>query len=204
MIRILLIDNYDSFTYNLYDYILQCDAECVVVRNNATDLLDILHQNWSGVVLSPGPKTPQDAGKLLECIAVLIIIKIPILGVCLGHQALGEYFGATLVHAPQPRHGKTSILQHNENGIFKNVAQHTEVMRYHSLVLENIENTTFVVTARSTDDNCIMAMQHTTLPIVGIQFHPESILTAEGLKIIENWVYFLDTDWTDWTRIFVL
>jgi anthranilate synthase/aminodeoxychorismate synthase-like glutamine amidotransferase len=186
--RILLIDNYDSFTYNLYDYIVQCGATCLVVRNDATDLIDILYQNWDGVVLSPGPKTPKEAGKLIQCIEILIILKIPMLGICLGHQALGEYFGASLVHAPQPRHGKTSFLEHHQKGIFKGIAQNTVIMRYHSLVLENIGNTPFVITAHSTDDNCVMAIEHTELPIVGIQFHPESILTADGLKMIENWL----------------
>ena len=185
---ILLLDNYDSFTYNLYDYVAQTGMPCTVIRNDHADLLDLLkNSDWKGVILSPGPKTPQAAGFLMESVAILVQKKIPILGVCLGHQALGVYFGASLVRAPLPRHGKTSRIVHTANGIFEGITQATEVMRYHSLVIENVLPPLHI-TARSTDDHCIMAIRHETLPIIGVQFHPESILTADGLLLIRNWV----------------
>jgi anthranilate synthase/aminodeoxychorismate synthase-like glutamine amidotransferase len=186
--RILLIDNYDSFTYNLYDYVAQCGAACTVVRNDMTEEATIFEGSWDGVLLSPGPKTPQAAGKLMLFLAFFIKKQIPILGVCLGHEAIGQYFGASLVLAPQPRHGKTSPIQHSENGIFKQIKTPTDVMRYHSLVLESLENTPLIATAHSTDDGCIMALEHPDLPIWGVQFHPESILTKDGLLMIANWL----------------
>lgn len=193
--RILLIDNYDSFTYNLCDYVQQCGAICHVVRNDDAELSLILNtenvdlsKDWDAILLSPGPKTPQEAGFLTQAVAFFIQKKIPILGVCLGFQAIGQYFGASLIRAPQPRHGKTSRIIHTQNGLFQAIKQPTEVMRYHSLVLENLENTPLLVTARSTDDHCIMAFRHISLPILGVQFHPESILTSEGLMMIRNWL----------------
>jgi para-aminobenzoate synthetase component II len=186
--RILLIDNYDSFTYNLYDYVAQCGAACTVVRNDTTEVATVFEGSWDGVLLSPGPKTPQEAGKLMLFLEFFIKKQIPILGVCLGHEAIGQYFGASLVLAPQPRHGKTSPIKHSENGIFKQIKTPTDVMRYHSLVLESLENTPLIATAHSTDDGCIMALEHSDLPIWGLQFHPESILTKDGLLMIANWL----------------
>lgn len=193
--RILLIDNYDSFTYNLSDYVEQCGAICHVVRNDAAELSLILESgnaalrnNWDGILLSPGPKTPQEAGFLTAAVAFFIKTQMPILGVCLGFQAIGQHFGPSLIRAPQPRHGKTSRIIHTQTGLFEHISQPTEVMRYHSLILESIENTPLRVTARSTDDHSIMAFGHNSLPIVGVQFHPESILTSDGLTMIRNWV----------------
>jgi anthranilate synthase/aminodeoxychorismate synthase-like glutamine amidotransferase len=193
--KILLIDNYDSFTYNLSDYVQQCGAICHVVRNDDAQLSLILEEKdtalrnkWNGILFSPGPKTPQEAGLLAQAVAFFIQKKIPVFGVCLGFQAIGEYFGASLIRAPKPRHGKTSRIIHTQTGLFEHIKQPTEVMRYHSLILENLENTPLLVTARSTDDHCIMAFRHNSLPVLGVQFHPESILTSEGLTMIRNWL----------------
>jgi anthranilate synthase/aminodeoxychorismate synthase-like glutamine amidotransferase len=185
--RILLLDNYDSFTYNLYDYIAQTGAICTVIRNDAPNLPLYLREKWDGVVLSPGPKTPQDAGFLMDAVGFFVQKNTPLLGVCLGHQAIGQYFGAQLVAAPLPRHGKTSRIIHNNQGIFEGIPQATEVMRYHSLVLQNIKNP-LIITARSTDDHCVMGVRHQVQPIIGVQFHPESILTQAGLAMIHQWV----------------
>jgi anthranilate synthase component II len=192
---ILLIDNYDSFTYNLYDYVAQCGVDCTVMRNDARELQDIINQqpprqSWQGVILSPGPKTPHEAGLLMPALDFFVRQGTPLLGICLGHQAIGEYFGGRLVRAQAPMHGKTSLLEHSENGLFKNIAQHTEVMRYHSLRIEVGDDFPLLITARSTDDDCIMAFKHPSLPIDSLQFHPESILSTDGLAMIRNWVDF--------------
>ncbi len=184
---ILLIDNYDSFTYNLADYVQRCGAACTVLRNDSAELQAAFSEKWDGVLLSPGPKTPHDAGLLLESIAVFET-NTPILGVCLGLQAIGLYYGAVLQHAPLPRHGKTSMIAHNGSHLFENIASPTNVMRYHSLIIDSLEKTPLQITAKSLDDDLIMAIQHNTLPICGVQFHPESILTDAGLMMIKNWI----------------
>ncbi len=184
---ILLIDNYDSFTYNLADYVERCGAKCTVLRNDSPELLVAFAQKWQGVLLSPGPKTPHEAAFLLKAIAVFEKTT-PILGVCLGLQAIGMYYGAVLQKAPEPRHGKTSPIIHNNQLLFKDILSPTQVMRYHSLIITDLPQSPLEVTALSTDDNLIMAVQHRSLPICGVQFHPESILTTEGLNMIRNWV----------------
>ncbi len=184
---VLLIDNYDSFTYNLADYVQRCGAECTVLRNNSEELLAAFSKKWDGVLLSPGPKTPHDAGFLLQSIAVFEQ-NTPILGVCLGLQAIGLYYGAVLQHAPLPRHGKTSPMAHDGNYLFENIASPSNVMRYHSLIITELENTPLQITAKSLDDDLIMAIKHKTRPICGVQFHPESILTDAGLMMIQNWI----------------
>ena len=184
--KILIIDNYDSFTYNLYDYFLQLGVECEVVRNNVLPLTDFQAMSFDGLVLSPGPKRPADAGHLMALIDHFHDKK-PILGICLGHQAIGEYFGAKLVKSSVPMHGKTSQIIHTGQTIFQDVPQHIAVMRYHSLTLKNLENTPLRLLA-NTNDGEIMAIGHQYLPIFGIQFHPESILTDYGLEMLDNWL----------------
>lgn len=184
--NILLLDNYDSFTYNLYDYLLQTGARCKVLRNDAFVLEDLETIDFQAIVLSPGPKRPQDAGLMMS------VIKryhhaLPMLGICLGHQALGEFFGAKLVLAGEPVHGKTSLVEHEAAGIFSGIPSPLRVMRYHSLVLESLAGTPLACTAQTRNGE-IMALQHNSLPLTGLQFHPESILTEHGLTMLRNWV----------------
>ena len=184
--KVLLLDNYDSFTYNLYDYLLQTGVECDVYRNDALSLEGFESLDFQAIVLSPGPKRPADAGLMLPLIA-RSYQKVPILGICLGHQALGETFGARVVKARLPMHGKTSVIQHREHPLFEGIPEFFEVMRYHSLVLESLEGTPLRSIAQSATGE-IMALEHTALPLLGVQFHPESILTAYGLQLLKNWV----------------
>ncbi len=183
--KILLLDNYDSFTYNLYDYVLRLGAMCEVFRNDEISLSQTKHKNFDALLISPGPKRPREAGITMEIIDYYHD-KYPILGVCLGHQALGEYFGASLVKAKLPMHGKTSFIRHFEKGIFKGLPLQFSVMRYHSLLLENLPDALEMLAL--TEGGELMAMQHRELPLVGVQFHPESILTEYGLPLIANWL----------------
>ena len=183
--HLLLLDNYDSFTYNLYDYLSQLGATCTVVRNDKTSILELEKCHFDGIVLSPGPKRPKDAGILMELVAHYYD-KMPILGICLGMQAIGEYFGAKLVHASIPIHGKTSLVEHTQKDLFHGISQPTQVMRYHSLLLKNLPNCLEPTAWTTTKE--LMGIQHKTYPIWGLQFHPESILSLEGLEILKNWL----------------
>lgn len=183
---ILLVDNYDSFTYNLYDYWLRLGVSCQVIRNDELSFETFKNLNFKGLVLSPGPQKPKDAGLLMDLIDYFHDKK-PILGICLGHQGIGEYFGATLKKGDIPVHGKTSIIQHQQHSIFKDLPTKFEVMRYHSLILQDFENTNLTTIAQ-TKDNVVMAIAHNNLPVYGVQFHPESILTQFGLEIMDNWL----------------
>lgn len=185
-IDILLVDNYDSFTYNLYDYWLRLGVSCSVVRNDELDLSAFKQIQFKALVLSPGPEKPKDAGLLMELIDYYHDKK-PILGICLGHQGIGEYFGARLLKGTVPVHGKTSIIHHHQHSIFKDLPTSFEVMRYHSLELRQFEHTDLDIIAK-TSDNIVMAIAHRHLPIYGVQFHPESILTQFGLEIMDNWL----------------
>lgn len=185
-LKILLIDNYDSFTYNLYDYFLQLGTDCTVVRNNEITFEEVHKLTFDAVVLSPGPKKPVDAGFMMELIAYYHD-KVPLLGICLGHQGIGEFFGASLQKAELPMHGKTSSIQHTQHPLFKNIPEQYKVMRYHSLLLKKLEQTPLISIAK-TDENENMAIAHPQLPIYGVQFHPESILTEYGLQLLENWL----------------
>lgn len=187
--HILLLDNYDSFTYNLYDYLLQCGATVTVKRNDAISIQGIKNLAPEGIVISPGPKRPEDAGISMDLIHHFHAT-LPILGVCLGYQALGAYFGASVVRSPLPQHGKTSNIEHNGSGLFKNIASPTEVMRYHSLNIAEIP-AILEITASTTITNEPMALQHKTLPLCGVQFHPESILTPCGKQLLANWLDML-------------
>ncbi|MCB0704675.1 MAG: aminodeoxychorismate/anthranilate synthase component II [Saprospiraceae bacterium] len=184
--HLLLLDNYDSFTYNLYDYLLQLGATCTVVRHDAWPISQFLEANFDGMVLSPGPKAPNDAGNLMEVLQTFQS-RLPILGICLGHQAIGQLFGAQLVRAPEPVHGKTSLVYHRGHPLFEGISSPFEVMRYHSLILQNFSDTPIREIAH-TADGISMAIAHRELPLWGVQFHPESIGTPQGLRILQNWL----------------
>lgn len=182
---ILLLDNYDSFTYNLQDYILQLGEECRVIRNDEFTTEEISADSFDSLVISPGPKTPKDAGITMQMIEKFYLSK-PILGICLGHQAIGEFFGATLEKAQKPMHGKTSVINCEDHFLFKDLLKQLEVMRYHSLILKKTETTSLKIIAQ-TNEHEIMAIAHKSMPIAGLQFHPESVLTKDGLTLLRNW-----------------
>ncbi|MBW3113138.1 MULTISPECIES: anthranilate synthase component II [Bacillaceae] len=185
---ILLIDNYDSFTYNLYQYIEELGERVVVRRNDATSLEEIKKLNPSGIILSPGPGKPEQAG---ICISIIqnLHSSVPIMGVCLGHQAIGAAFGATIELADNVMHGKTSLIKHNGSGVFEYLPQPLEVMRYHSLVIKKgTLKAPLEEVAHSMDDGEIMAIKHMKYPLYGVQFHPESIGTKTGKKIIQHFI----------------
>jgi anthranilate synthase/aminodeoxychorismate synthase-like glutamine amidotransferase len=184
---LLVIDNYDSFTYNLVQFLGELGAEPVVRRNDQITVAEIAAGGYRGVVISPGPGVPQGAGISLAVIRELGG-KLPILGVCLGHQAIGEAFGGRIVRAPQPIHGKASRVTHDGRGIFAGVPPEIEVGRYHSLVIEPATCPPVLEVTATTADGIIMGVRHRTLPIEGVQFHPESVLTASGMTILSNFV----------------
>jgi anthranilate synthase component 2 len=183
---ILIIDNYDSFTYNLVHLVAAETDDYKVIRNDALTIDEIKELNPSKILVSPGPGRPHDAGITEEVIKELGK-EIPVLGVCLGHQAIGEVFGAEVVYAPTLMHGKVSNVEHDGQSIFENVEENFVATRYHSLVLnpDSIPDE-LEVTARTGD--VVMGVRHKEFPIEGIQFHPESILTTEGPKMISNWL----------------
>ncbi|WP_400241619.1 aminodeoxychorismate/anthranilate synthase component II [Niallia sp. JL1B1071] len=184
---ILLIDNYDSFTYNLFQYLGELGEEIKVVRNDEISIDAIRHLNPERIVLSPGPGRPENAGILIELIQTLYQ-EFPILGICLGHQAIGYAFGSEVVKASNVMHGKTSKLKVTNNSVFRNI-EDPEVMRYHSLVIKkDTLNEEFEVLANSTDDNEIMAIKHKQYPLYGYQFHPESIGTDCGKQLLKNFI----------------
>lgn len=186
---ILLIDNYDSFVYNLYQFIAEIEPDVKIVRNDKITPEEIEELSPDAIVISPGPGKPSDAGVCIEVIQKLKG-KFPILGVCLGHQAIAEAFGATVGHAKQLMHGKVSVLEDvkTDSVMFRGLEKPVKVARYHSLAVEEATlPEELEVTARS-KDNEVMAMEHKTYPIYGLQFHPESVMTPEGFKMIENFL----------------
>ena len=184
---LLVIDNYDSFTYNLVQFLGELGAEPVVRRNDQVTVDEIARGGYSGIVISPGPGEPRSAGISIAVIRQLAG-RLPILGVCLGHQAIGEAFGGRIVRAPRPVHGKASRVQHDGLGIFAGVPREIDVARYHSLVIEPHSCPPVLEVTASTSDGIIMAVRHRTLPIEGVQFHPESVLTSSGMQILSNFV----------------
>ena len=194
---ILLLDNFDSFTYNLWDYVQRLGVECKVLRNDTP--LEILKKyNFTGIILPPGFGKPQDAGNMMEVIDYYHQ-KLPILGVCLGHQALGIYFGAKLIYAEKPMHGKISTIDCKINNqtdlIFQNMPSQIEVVRYHSLLIELEKKTeNRLIPTAYTQKGELMAFSHITLPIKGIQFHLEAALTQYGLQMLENWIFLLKSE----------
>lgn len=184
---ILLIDNYDSFTYNLVQYLMELGADVVVYRNNQIRVSNIKRLHPKKIVISPGPCTPKEAGISTELIQVFSG-KIPILGVCLGHQCIGEAFGGKIIRAKRIMHGKVSEIHHNAKGIFKSVPNPFEATRYHSLVIERKSCPHELQITGWTNDKEIMSVQHKNHPTFGVQFHPESILTQHGKKILANFL----------------
>lgn len=188
---ILVIDNYDSFTYNLVQYLGQAGAEVVVHRNDEIDLDGIRALDPEGIMLSPGPCTPRESGVCLNVLAAALQgdLSVPIFGVCLGHQAIGEVAGGVVKQARRIMHGKTSMVRHDGQGLFAGMPNPFRAVRYHSLVVTpDSVPAGFTVTATAEDDGEIMGMRHDSLPIEGVQFHPESVLTEEGFRIVENFV----------------
>ena len=188
---ILVIDNYDSFTYNLVQYLGQCGAEVVVYRNDQITLEEIVTLHPAGILLSPGPCTPNESGIcvdiLRQALASVPGFDVPVFGVCLGHQAIGFVTGATVNRAHKTMHGKASMVSHDGLGLFEGMPNPFSAIRYHSLVVDrSTVPAGFVVTARSGDDDEIMGLRHESLPIEGVQFHPESVLTEQGFRMVEN------------------
>lgn len=185
---ILLIDNYDSFTYNLYHYLGELGTTVEVFRNNKISLDDIERMRPEKIVISPGPCTPKEAG--ISCDVILRFAeKTPILGVCLGHQCIGAAFGGEIIRAPSIMHGKLSEVSHDSQTIFRSINNPFAAMRYHSLVINPEHLPTELSISARTADNVIMGVRHTRFPVEGVQFHPESILTGEGKRLLKN---FLD------------
>ncbi|HQZ41104.1 MAG TPA: aminodeoxychorismate/anthranilate synthase component II [Vicinamibacterales bacterium] len=184
---VLVIDNYDSFTYNLVQYLGELGAEISVRRNDEITVADVRALAPDRIVISPGPGRPEDAGVSLEVIRSIGPTR-PVLGVCLGHQAIGMAFGGRVVRAPAPIHGKTSVIEHDARGVFTGLPQAFEVGRYHSLVVADEVPDELEVTARTRADGIIMGLRHRTLPVHGVQFHPESVLTPEGRRLLRNFL----------------
>lgn len=190
--KILIIDNFDSFVYNLVQYVGELKANPIVKRNNVVTINDIITLNPKGLIISPGPGTPsnpKDMGNNIQIIKYFYD-KIPILGVCLGHQAIIYAFGGNIITAKHIMHGKTSEINHNKTSLFNNVMNPLTTMRYHSLIAEetSFPKKEFEITAKTLKDNEIFACQHKKYPVFGVQFHPESVGTYEGKKIIQNFL----------------
>jgi|SRR5579871_1300330 len=187
---ILVIDNYDSFTYNLVQYLGLCGAESTVRRNDEISIEEIGRLNPSGIMLSPGPCTPNESGVCLDVARLALMGRMPpVFGVCLGHQAIGQMSGGEVLRAEKIMHGKESMVSHDGAGLFSGMPNPFRAIRYHSLVVsrDSVPDE-FVVTATALDDGEIMGLRHKSLPIEGVQFHPESVLTQEGMRIIENFI----------------
>lgn len=187
---ILIVDNFDSFTFNLVDYFHQIGIKTTVVRNDVDpDSLDF--KIYKGIVLSPGPETPKKAGFLLKYISTTFKT-MPILGICLGHQAIGEFFGASVTKASIPMHGKIAAITHTGDAFFTGIPNTFSAVRYHSLIVDHLPQE--LLSIAHTDKKEIMAIRHTNFPIMGIQYHPESIMTEFGLAILKNWINLLNIE----------
>ncbi len=186
--KILVIDNYDSFVYNLVQYLAQLGAKVEVRRNDAVHPGELDSLDVAGVLISPGPGTPQDAGNSMAMVQACIERRLPLFGVCLGHQAIGAVYGAPIVRAPELLHGKTSEVQHDGSGVLAGMPQPFTATRYHSLVVEEPALPAELVVNGRTASGVVMSMRHTELPIDGVQFHPESVLTQAGHLIVANWL----------------
>ncbi|WP_394841584.1 aminodeoxychorismate/anthranilate synthase component II [Pendulispora brunnea] len=192
-VRVLVIDNYDSFTFNLVQYLGELGAETRVVKNDEITADEALRSGSDGLLLSPGPCTPNEAGICLDVVAKLKAAEkpesnIPLLGVCLGHQTIGQAFGGRVVSAERLMHGKTSPIEHDGRGVFTGLPSPFEATRYHSLIVERASLPSTLEVSAWTREGEIMGLRHRTLAIEGVQFHPESILTKEGKKLVANWL----------------
>ncbi len=185
---ILLIDNYDSFTYNLVHYLGELGAACDVHRNDQITVADAMKKKPQAIVLSPGPCTPNDAGICLDLIAAARQSQMPLLGVCLGHQAIGQACGGKVLRAALPMHGKLSTIRHDNRGLFAGLPGKIEVTRYHSLIVERATLPAELEVTAETSDGIIMGLQHRTLPLHGVQFHPESIASEHGHDMLANFL----------------
>ncbi len=186
MTKILVVDNYDSFVFNLVQYLQQLGAEVVVKRNDEVNAESI--NGFDGVLLSPGPGTPEDAGACIEIVNAAIEKQKPLLGVCLGHQAIGAALGGKVSRAPELLHGKTSQVQHTNVGVFKDLKSPFRATRYHSLAIETPSVPEELLVTATTDTGVIMGVKHKSAPIEGVQFHPESVLTEGGHRLLANWL----------------
>ena len=187
--KILLIDNYDSFTFNLYHYLSSLKTKVDVIRNDKITENQIIKKKYNKIVISPGPGNPNQSGNCIKIVKSLYK-KIPILGVCLGHQIIGQVFKSRIVVAKKPMHGKISLIKHNEMGIFKGIKKVISATRYHSLIIDRKNfSKDLIITAVTTDDT-IMAIMHKKYNVHGVQFHPESIKTPEGMKLLKNFLKY--------------
>jgi len=184
---ILIIDNYDSFTYNVYQYVANLGYEVFVVRNDQITLAEIAAGGYEAIIISPGPGTPQEAG-ISKAVIEQFAGKVPILGICLGHQAIGEVFGGRVVRAPAPVHGKVSFIQHNGKGLYQGLSPEFAAGRYHSLIVERESLPECLLITATCADGLIMGLKHRDYNLQGVQFHPESILTPEGMRLLENFL----------------
>ena len=184
---LILIDNYDSFTYNLVHFLGELGAQSIVIRNDKVTAEEVIAQKPKAIVLSPGPCTPNEAGVCLDLIAKAGAT-IPLLGVCLGHQSIGQSYGGKVIRAPVPMHGKLSRIRHAGKGIFKGLPQDFEITRYHSLIVERESLPECLEVTAETDDGLIMGLQHKSHPVHGVQFHPESIASEYGHALLANFL----------------
>lgn len=186
---ILVIDNYDSFTFNLVQYLGELGLKTQIYRNDKISIKEIIQKDLTGIVISPGPCTPKEAGISVEVVQKLGA-KIPILGVCLGHQAIGVAYGGKVIRAKKLMHGKSSYIYHQQKGIYQGIDNPFLAGRYHSLILDSYSLPSCLEVIAYTDDDVIMGISHKEYPVLGVQFHPESILTASGKDILKNFVSF--------------
>jgi anthranilate synthase component 2 len=187
-VRVLLLDNYDSFTYNLYQYLGELGADVTVARNDQIGVEEAMAARPDRIVISPGPGNPDQAGISLALVARAGESRVPLLGVCLGHQALGQAFGGKVVRAPSLMHGKTSEIHHDGRGLFAGLPKPFTATRYHSLVVDRASVPSCLELSAWTDDGVVMGLRHRELPIEGVQFHPESIMTAAGMDLLRNFL----------------
>lgn len=190
---IFILDNYDSFTYNLVDYCYRAGAQTIVKRNDVISLSEIEALQPSGIILSPGPEIPAASGILMEVVHHFAG-KVPMLGICLGHQAIGQFLGLSLVKAPQPVHGKVSKCKHNGHWLFNGIPKNYEVMRYHSLLIKEKSIKDLQIISHTKQGDLLMALHHKPLKLTGVQYHPESILTPDGVQLLSNWLSYYELD----------
>jgi para-aminobenzoate synthetase component 2 len=186
--RILVVDNYDSFVFNLVQYLYQLGAECEVLRNDEVDVAAVTREAYDGVLLSPGPGTPEEAGVCVEMVHHCAGIGLPVFGVCLGLQSIAVAYGAVVDRAPELLHGKTSPVSHEDGGVFAGLASPLTATRYHSLAVDRDTVPAELHVTAWTDSGVIMGLKHRELPVEGVQFHPESVLTEGGHRMLANWL----------------
>jgi anthranilate synthase/aminodeoxychorismate synthase-like glutamine amidotransferase len=190
-VKLLMIDNYDSFTFNLVQYLGELGAECFVVRNDRAGVEDLAREGGQGLVISPGPCTPREAGISVEAVR-RFAGELPVLGVCLGHQSIAAAYGGTIVAARALMHGKTSMIQHDGAGLFRGLPNPFEATRYHSLAVEEQTLPSELIVTARTEDGEIMGLRHATQDVYGVQFHPESILTGSGKDLLANFLRIVE------------